>query len=167
MCRWSARGVAEHVMLDLGEVRSMAYYTGIAFRGYVRGLGLHVCSGGRYDDLIARFGPSLPAVGFALGIERAMLVSSTSVNLGLEAYFSSGLDPDAHSLVADARARGLRIELDVLDRHGQALLEYGRARRATRVVDVVGAARYVLYQGDGQRELGPAELDEEVRRWSR
>ena len=85
-----AFGVAEHILLDLGEVRSMAYYTGIAFHGYVRGLGLHVCSGGRYDDLIARFGPSMPAVGFALGIERAMLVSSTSVQLGLDALFASG-----------------------------------------------------------------------------
>ncbi|MFO7696255.1 MAG: ATP phosphoribosyltransferase regulatory subunit [Anaerolineae bacterium] len=162
-----ARNVAEHVMLDLGEVRSMAYYTGIAFRGYVRGLGLHVCSGGRYDDLIARFGPSMPAVGFALGIERAMLVSSTSVQLGLEALFASRPSPDVFSQIAEARARGLRIEVDVMDRHGQALLDYGHDQRAARVVDVVGENRYVLHQAGAQRELGPTELNEEVRRWSR
>jgi ATP phosphoribosyltransferase regulatory subunit len=162
-----SHGVAEHIMLDLGEVRSMAYYTGIAFRGYVRGLGLHICSGGRYDDLIGRFGPSMPAVGFALGIERAMLVSSTSVQMGPEALFSSGLPADALALVATARARGLRVEVDVLERHGEALRVYGDRRHATHIVDAVGVDRYLLYEGSVWRELDLAELDEEVRLWSR
>ena len=37
-------GYAEHLILDLGEVRSMDYYTGISFHGYVAGLGFHVLS---------------------------------------------------------------------------------------------------------------------------
>jgi ATP phosphoribosyltransferase regulatory subunit len=162
-----SHGIAEHIMLDLGEVRSMAYYTGIAFRGYVRGLGLHICSGGRYDDLIGRFGPSMPAVGFALGIERAMLVSSTSVQMGPEALFSSGLPAEALALVAHMRAGGLRVEVDVLDRHGEALRAYGEGRCAAHIVDAIACDRYLLCEGSARRELDLAELDEEVRLWSR
>ena len=74
--RCKAYGVAGRVILDLGEVRGMDYYTGITFRGVAPGLGWPIVSGGRYDDLIARFGRPLAAVGFGLGIERALLVQS-------------------------------------------------------------------------------------------
>lgn len=76
-----AYGVADRVILDLGEVRGMDYYTGITFRGVAPGLGWPVISGGRYDDLIARFGRPLAAVGFGLGIERALLVQSQQGSL--------------------------------------------------------------------------------------
>jgi len=154
-------------MLDLGEIRSMAYYTGIAFRGYARGLGLHVCSGGRYDDLIAQFGPQMPAVGFALGIERAMLVSSAQVQVGLDVLFSSGLPAQVYALVADARRKGLRVEVDILPRHGQELVAYARQRNARRVVEATVEQRYAIYEQGTRRELTLEELGEEVRRWDR
>ncbi len=66
-------GLKDFVTLDLAENRGMAYYTGIIFEGFVAGLGFSVASGGRYDNLIAHFGPNIPAVGFAIGIERAMM----------------------------------------------------------------------------------------------
>jgi len=162
-----AHGASNHVMLDLGEIRSMAYYTGIAFRGYARGLGLHVCSGGRYDDLIAQFGPQMPAVGFALGIERAMLVSSAQVQVGPDVLFSSGLPAQVYALVADARRKGLRVEVDILPRHGQELVAYARQRNARRVVEATVEQRYAIYEQGTRRELTLEELGEEVRRWDR
>ena len=36
----------------------------------IKALGAPIGGGGRYDDLLARFGRPLPAVGFALGIDR-------------------------------------------------------------------------------------------------
>jgi ATP phosphoribosyltransferase regulatory subunit len=71
-----AYGVADRVILDLSEVRGMNYYTGITFRGVAPGLGWPVLSGGRYDELIARFGRPLAAIGFGIGIERALLIQS-------------------------------------------------------------------------------------------
>lgn len=162
-----AQGVAEHVLLDLGEVRSMAYYTGIAFRGYAHGLGLHLCSGGRYDDLIARFGPTTPAVGFALGIERAMLVSSASADLHLDALFSSALPASVHRAIAEARARGLRVEVDVVDRHGPALSDYARQRQAVRIIDTLANGRVTIEQDGTVREMDLSQLEQEVDQWSR
>jgi ATP phosphoribosyltransferase regulatory subunit len=62
--------VAERVIFDLGLVRNIGYYTGAVFDVYDPALGARIGGGGRYDDLLARFGRSLPAVGFALGVDR-------------------------------------------------------------------------------------------------
>jgi ATP phosphoribosyltransferase regulatory subunit len=62
--------VAERVIFDLGLVRSLGYYTGAVFEVYDPALGAPLGGGGRYDELLGRFGRSLPAVGFALGVDR-------------------------------------------------------------------------------------------------
>ena len=58
-----------HVVYDFGEVRGLDYYTGIQFELFVAGAGTAVGAGGRYDDLVARFGRPLPAVGLALDLD--------------------------------------------------------------------------------------------------
>ncbi|MGN6371692.1 MAG: ATP phosphoribosyltransferase regulatory subunit [Solirubrobacteraceae bacterium] len=62
--------VAARIIFDLGLVRSIGYYTGAIFEVYDPALGAPIGGGGRYDELLGRFGRSLPAVGFALGVER-------------------------------------------------------------------------------------------------
>jgi ATP phosphoribosyltransferase regulatory subunit len=62
--------VAARVIFDLGLLRSIGYYTGAVFEVYDPALGAPLGGGGRYDELLGRFGRSLPAVGFALGIDR-------------------------------------------------------------------------------------------------
>jgi ATP phosphoribosyltransferase regulatory subunit len=64
------RGLGE-VVVDLGEVRGLGYYTGITFAGYAPGAGSAVAAGGRYDGLLARFGRPDPAIGFAVDLEFA------------------------------------------------------------------------------------------------
>jgi ATP phosphoribosyltransferase regulatory subunit len=62
--------VAERIIFDLGLVRSIGYYTGAVFGVYDPAYGVPLGSGGRYDELLGSFGRSLPAVGFALNVER-------------------------------------------------------------------------------------------------
>jgi ATP phosphoribosyltransferase regulatory subunit len=62
--------VAARVIFDLGLVRNLGYYTGAVFQVYDPAHGLALGSGGRYDDLLGRFGRPLPAVGFAINVER-------------------------------------------------------------------------------------------------
>jgi ATP phosphoribosyltransferase regulatory subunit len=62
--------VAERVIFDLGLVRSLGYYTGAVFQVYDPAAGVPLGSGGRYDELLQSFGWPLPAVGFALNVER-------------------------------------------------------------------------------------------------
>jgi ATP phosphoribosyltransferase regulatory subunit len=62
--------VADRVIFDLGLVRSIGYYTGAVFEVYDPTLGVPLGGGGRYDELLGRFGTPRPAVGFALDVEQ-------------------------------------------------------------------------------------------------
>jgi len=63
-------GVAARLIFDLGLVRSLGYYTGAVFQVYDPAHGVPIGSGGRYDELLGQFGRPMPAVGFALNVER-------------------------------------------------------------------------------------------------
>lgn len=58
-----------HLVYDLGEVRGLEYYTGIHFELFVAGAGRAAGAGGRYDDLMGRFGRPMPAVGVSLDLD--------------------------------------------------------------------------------------------------
>ena len=62
-------GFGGMVMIDLGLVHEMDYYTGIMFRGYCGGAGAAILSGGRYNALCAKFGRDMPAGGFGIDVE--------------------------------------------------------------------------------------------------
>jgi len=65
-----APNVAERIIFDLGLIRSLGYYTGAIFQVYDPAYGVPIGIGGRYDELLGQFGRALPAVGFALNVER-------------------------------------------------------------------------------------------------
>jgi ATP phosphoribosyltransferase regulatory subunit len=65
-----APDVAARIIFDLGLVRSLGYYTGAVFQVYDPAYGVPIGGGGRYDELLGQFGRPLPAVGFALNVER-------------------------------------------------------------------------------------------------
>jgi ATP phosphoribosyltransferase regulatory subunit len=62
--------VRDRVIFDLGLSRPLGYYTGAVFEVYDAALGAPLGGGGRYDDLLGRFGRALPAAGWALNVER-------------------------------------------------------------------------------------------------
>ena len=62
-------GYGADLRFDLGLVHQIDYYTGVVFRGYAVGAADAVLSGGRYDGLLAAFGPDMPATGFAVDVD--------------------------------------------------------------------------------------------------
>jgi ATP phosphoribosyltransferase regulatory subunit len=76
------RGVADRVIFDLGLVRELGYYTGAVFEVYDPAVGIALGGGGRYDDLLGRFGRALPACGMALDIQRVHLAQAAEEALG-------------------------------------------------------------------------------------
>lgn len=64
-----ARNLGAALEVDLGEVRGLGYYTGLVFNLYVPGAPRAVGGGGRYDNLLGRFGDPRPAVGFSLDLD--------------------------------------------------------------------------------------------------
>jgi len=67
----AARALPARLHVDLAEVRGFDYYTGVRFQGFVAGAAEPVLQGGRYDDLLGRYGRPSPAVGFAIDVEAA------------------------------------------------------------------------------------------------
>jgi ATP phosphoribosyltransferase regulatory subunit HisZ len=62
--------VRQRIIFDLGLLRDLGYYTGAIFEVLDPALGVPLGGGGRYDELLGRFGRPLPAVGWALEVER-------------------------------------------------------------------------------------------------
>lgn len=60
---------APALTIDLGDLRGEGYYTGVRFAGYAGGAPDAVLRGGRYDELIGRYGRAARATGFALDLE--------------------------------------------------------------------------------------------------
>ena len=113
--------VRDSVIIDLTEIRNLGYYTGVSFEAVTPGLGTAVASGGRYDDLVGRFGPPQPAVGVALGVDRLLvarqrqdgLESETSRHRRQPALAIAQGNPDALAQVQRLRQAGLHIQVDV------------------------------------------------------
>jgi ATP phosphoribosyltransferase regulatory subunit len=77
----SDRGAAERVILDLGLVRMLGYYTGAVYEVYDPAVGFTLGGGGRYDDLIGRFGTTRPACGVALDVQRVHIAQTEEERL--------------------------------------------------------------------------------------
>jgi ATP phosphoribosyltransferase regulatory subunit len=80
--RLAELGVADRVIFDLGLVRELGYYTGAVFEVYDPAVGFALGGGGRYDELIGRFGRPLPACGMALDVQRVHIAQAEEERLG-------------------------------------------------------------------------------------
>ena len=66
-------GYEKYISIDLGMLQSIDYYTGAIFKGISPDIGCSLLSGGRYDELLSRFGKPLAATGFAMGLKRILI----------------------------------------------------------------------------------------------
>ena len=149
----SLAGIAYEI--DPRIVRGLDYYTHTVFEFVSDDIGAQgtVCGGGRYDGLIAELGGApAPAVGFAAGIERLLLVmEATGVEIprpeGPTAYLA-GLDDacreKAFGLCVKLRAAGIAAETDHMKRSVKAQFKYA---------DKLGA-KYVAVIGGNELESG-------------
>ncbi|MFB6345291.1 MAG: ATP phosphoribosyltransferase regulatory subunit, partial [bacterium] len=71
-------GFGDLISLDFGVVRDLDYYTGIVFEALLPGIGKPIVGGGRYDQLYANYGASVPATGFAIELDRVLPVLESS-----------------------------------------------------------------------------------------
>ena len=140
-------GVGDYVV-DMGIVRGLEYYTGTVFEIEFPALGAQkqVCGGGRYDKLIEEFGgPSLPAVGFAFGIDRLVLALERSgVKLPIEPRCDVYVVPVSREVLKEAvriaenlRNSGLKAEISLIrKRLGEELSQADRL--GARIAVIIG-----------------------------
>lgn len=127
-------GLGKYVSIDLGMVQSLNYYTGIIFRGFTYGVGFPILSGGRYDNLVEKFGKKCPATGFSLGINLIMMAlerQKISVEKpGVDSLICYGKEgrKTAFELCNELRRQGLRVEIDVVNNGIDAAKEYAMSK---------------------------------------
>ena len=104
-------GLEQYIVIDLGLINQMGYYSGVIFQGYVEKFGKPVLMGGRYDRLGDEFGAALPAIGFACEIES--LVKATESR-----EVSPRLSIDVKIVYEDTRlAEGIAIANELRERN--------------------------------------------------
>lgn len=144
----TAHGVQDRVQVDFGMIKDLDYYTGMVLEGYAEGIGFPVCTGGRYDNLIGRFGVDSPATGFVLGVERVLAARAAQQPTdAIDAddvptdWFIAYDDAGRDRALAGARAlreRGLVVAVDVTGGTMAEVVAYARARRIPDVAFVAG-----------------------------
>ncbi|MDD5017514.1 MAG: ATP phosphoribosyltransferase regulatory subunit [Eubacteriales bacterium] len=141
----SSYGMAGYISVDFGMLHDIAYYSGIIFRGITPGLGFPVVSGGRYDELLGKFGDPAPATGFALGIKRVMIAMERQGLL--KGYYDTDTvvscdmasSKTAHAYAEDQRKDGKRTVYSA----GLSKSELMELKAET------GAANAVYFDADG------------------
>ncbi|HJF56734.1 MAG TPA: ATP phosphoribosyltransferase regulatory subunit [Anaerotruncus colihominis] len=130
-------GLEGSVIVDLGLVNQIEYYTGIIFRGYFDGIGEPVLSGGRYDNLISDFGAALPAVGFAVNADLASAVieKQPPQTPDILVFSDEAHLPQAVNYIRSLTDNGLVVESSMFDDY-DASADYAR-RRGIRQLHVV------------------------------
>lgn len=110
----------KYITVDLGQIRSFKYYTGVIFRTLTTASAFPICGGGRYDTLGRRFDLDLPATGVAIWVDRltdAILRSRPDMELNTAPDAIIFTSPDkrgeAYLLAQNLRAEGKRVVLDV------------------------------------------------------
>jgi ATP phosphoribosyltransferase regulatory subunit len=163
-------GLADSVLLDLGEVRGFDYYSGTYFEAYVSGFGAAVAAGGRYDHMLTRFGFDCPAVGFAFDVARVLAVmEAQGVEVALPGpdFFIIDFTPEkTRALALSRRFRdlGASVARDIISRGLEESLAYARAQRVGQVL-IVGSPRTEAGQllvvdlaGGGERALSVRDV---------
>lgn len=140
-------------------VRGLDYYTRTVFEFVSNNIGAQgtVCAGGRYDGLVSQMGgPKLPALGFAMGLERLLLLmQSKGVEFPEDARPVLYIAPMGENAAAFAsravknlREEGFYALYDVSGRGLKAQMKYADKIRA----------EYCMVVGDDEMNTGKAVL---------
>jgi len=157
------RGLSVEYEINPWLVRGLDYYTRTIFEVKAQGLGAQdtVAAGGRYDHLLSELGgASLPAIGFAIGLERwSLVVFERNPELGEK--LEKSLNPDVFLAVMDEErflnAGRLALEMRNLGLKVEATYEKRGLKGLLKQADKL-RARYALILGEREFETGIAIL---------
>ena len=128
----SAMGV-DDVLIDLGVVRGLDYYTGMVFEAEAPSLGAEkqICGGGSYTLSELFGGEKVFSTGFGVGFDRILLAiekeGQTYKNEGITAYVlpvSDEVKMDACRIAAKLRSAGIPTDIEIMGRKMGKAMKY-------------------------------------------
>lgn len=150
-------GFGESVIIDLGLVHEMDYYTGIMFRGYLGGAGAAILAGGRYNALCAKFGRDLPAAGFGIDVERIAETGSEADNRQVRDTIRIALTKGRLEKKTLARMKAAGYDISELESPSRKLIF--RLPHTNIEVVLAKAADVITYVEHGVCDLGVVGKD--------
>lgn len=138
-------------------VRGLDYYTKTVFEVWAEGIGAQnaVCGGGRYDGLTEVLGgPPTPAVGFASGIERIVMILQ---NQDFKPPLISGSDIYIATMGEAAKSKGVELLTQLREKNLRTIMGYGdRSFKAQmREADRRGV-KYTILLGEEEMQRNEA-----------
>jgi ATP phosphoribosyltransferase regulatory subunit len=125
-------GAGGHIMLDFSIVNDMNYYNGIIFQGFVDGIPTGILSGGRYDNLMQRFGKKSGAIGFAVYLDLLERLNTSKRAYDVDVLLRYDDDTEAAALASAVKCLAERGE-SVRAQKGES--EPVKYRRMVRIKD--------------------------------
>ena len=157
-------GYSKYITFDFGVMGSMDYYTGLIFRGYARGAGLSIVDGGRYDNMVERFGAKKAAVGFSIKINELMSLFKTDEIEGTDLLVvcSKPNKIDAYKLAHDLRLKNYSVEMSFLGDDLDTNLAYAKDKGIDYIINYTDEKIMKINVITGKSEEYSELLDKEV-----
>lgn len=140
----SIYGVEQYVSFDLGMLSNYNYYTGVIFKAYTYGIGDAFVTGGRYDNLLSRFGKNAPAIGFMIIIDallsafqRQKIAIPTSNDTILLLYHKEE-QKEAIEMAKTLRKDKYPVQMHLMDaaKTKEDYMAYSKTQSASKIITV-------------------------------
>jgi len=145
-----------YLSFDLGMLGNYEYYTGVTIRAYTYGTGDYVITGGRYDNLLNKFGKDSPAIGFAIEVDELMnalnrqRIPLTRGNEGVLMVYDEEVRSQAIKIARQLRGGNRSVELMPRnkDLEMEAYADYAKNSRMTSLIYLDVSRRVTMKELD-------------------
>ena len=148
----SLYGYDPYISIDLAMVQSINYYTGVIFKGFARGVGFSIASGGRYDDLIEKLGADLPATGSAINVDMLMTAlyrqSGTVADPKVDVLVfvdSEARSQETMNIIKAVRQNGLSAEMYLESSNYDGAVSYAGSKEIGGILRISDGCKLILH----------------------
>ncbi|OGW13764.1 MAG: ATP phosphoribosyltransferase regulatory subunit [Nitrospirae bacterium GWA2_42_11] len=133
-------GLKDSILIDLCDIREIDYYTGLFFEIFTPGIPYPVGAGGRYDNLIGKFGYDCPSTGFAIDIESIIKAMEKQGdffidnNINYLVVVKKEDEKIGIKLVRELRAKGYRVIMDTGLYDINSSINYAKKNKIEKVI---------------------------------
>ena len=144
MTHLKAYGVDDHIVIDLGLINHMDYYSDMIFQGFTENVSRPVLMGGRYDQLADHFLARISASGFAFNTNK--LLQSAPKNTFKQMspidsiiYYDDSKQAESFKLANQLRNNNLRVlvyplaKLDTTNEPTKSIIKYSKNKQTIHI----------------------------------
>lgn len=162
--------LSSEINVDLGELRGFNYYTGVTFELISPDVSSPLVRGGRYDELLGRYGYDSPATGFAVDVESLLGITKVHSEYG-QVYFvviskKPALRHEAIRIAERLRSKGYKAVLELEpDLSIEKLLRKYRVlnMNSYKIVFLEALGKIKLVEPKGDTKKGFSDIEELIK----